>query len=140
MLVASSLLSMGSVKKKNKILLVSAMVPSIYAAVSAGIVLYVCSVFASNVSVSNAQNEDYKFSSLVGFTIFASLALLITTITSTILLLNKFVKPPIKNSESFNYAQFSSLDEEVQRNGKNGTEVGHEFQEVIDLADFGGLG
>ena len=88
-LVASSVISLVNAKKRSKLLSVSAMVPSVYAAISAGIILFVTFMSIVNGDYSNNYYDhevDNRYTS--GFrigAIFEALALLITTTTTAIL-------------------------------------------------------
>ena len=88
-LVASSVISLVNAKKRSKLLSVSAMVPSVYAAISTGIILFVIFMSIVNGDYSNNYYDhevDNRYTS--GFrigAIFEALALLITTTTTAIL-------------------------------------------------------
>jgi len=73
-LLASSILTMVNVKKSSKVLHISAMVPSVFAAISAGIALYVCSVSAANQDYTLYDqfdlNHDREFEMKTPFPIF----------------------------------------------------------------------
>jgi len=125
-LLASSLLAMLSMKKSSKVLHLSAIVPSVFAAVSAGVALYVCSVSAANQNHSEyrrvvdlwLQQDHGRTFNLrepfpVGLAIFGSLVLLITTSASSLLHTNKLGKEDssrrntlTENSNTNNYTQF----------------------------------
>ena len=83
-LVASSVLSLANLKRRSKLLFVSAVVPTVYAAVSAGIVLFV-----SFVSIpEHRYGYDYDNTSVglpIGLAIFGALAITSTTTASAIL-------------------------------------------------------
>ena len=118
-LLASSLLSMVCVKKSSKVLHISAMVPSVFAAVSVGIGLYVCSV-----SVANEDNAKYdllvkeyqhngQFNTPfpMGLAIFGALILLVTTSATSVFFTMKIARAHSSprntlTQNSFKYTQF----------------------------------
>jgi len=133
-LLASSLLALVSVKKSSKVLHISAMVPSVFAAVSAGIALYVCCVSAANQDYAqydrlaeeypsnpgNTQGFDFSTPFLMDLAIFGALVLLITTTATVILFINKIgtdsspSNTHAENSDYYNYTQF--LDSKIKTN------------------------
>ena len=120
-LLASSLLSMVSVKKSSKVLHISAIVPSVYAAVSAGIGLYVCCVSVANEDYAKYDLlvKEYQHNGLfttpfpISLAIFGALILLITTSATSLLFTMKIGRADsnlrntlTENSNSFKYTQF----------------------------------
>lgn len=95
------------------------MVPSVFAAVSAGIAFYVCCVSAANQDyaqynrleeINKAANFSTPFP--MGLAIFGALVLLITTTATTVLFTNKIGtgssrrNTHAENSDFYNYTQF----------------------------------
>ena len=86
LLVASSVLSLANRKRRSKLLFVSTMVPTVYAAVSFGIILFISSVTSPNSGYHNYAVNGRTYNGFpIGLAIFGSLALTITTTASAIL-------------------------------------------------------
>ena len=120
-LLASSLLSMVSVKNSSKVLHISAIVPSVFAAVSAGIGLYVCCVSVANEDYAKYDLlvKEYQHNGLfttpfpISLAIFGALILLITTSATSLLFTMKIGRADsnlrntlTENSNSYKYTQF----------------------------------